>query len=1095
MPWFSPMPWFSSRGVSHPLTEEQVKGMLKKYDKNGDGKLSKQELRLAFKEMGLHFCRWKAGKALRFADRNGDGYINDDEISEFVQYASKWDIARSVEYSELAKDIWSELEERYGQADAARVFELKKTLAHISQGSLDIASYFNKIKQLWDEIDALFISRVRSCNNCGFKSDYQKDDDVQKSILLSHEKQRQVSTYPQFFPTSTSFNAEVSKQGFPFKVNFDGKKPLTCKYCKKSGHTIEKCYKLHGYPPNFKFTKGPGSRKTAAHVELKSPGPSANVNSNIGPDSVNLSESDNVSMVPSLTQDQFSQLMMLLQQSYMSLDSFSTPTLMDSANFADSVASDHMTPHKDLLFNLQTLLVPCLVSLPNGYKVKVHLVGSLTLFLNFTIHHVLYVPSFQYNLIFVYKLLEQYNGIVLFTRTLCAIRAPSLKMRLVLGKLDHNLYKLLLSPIQANVKNVNVVDADKTHNSSLFHDFFYPAPSVTSHVSFHPSNSAPYDFAIPLNNYPVSPNPSSSFYESEFPPLRRSYRPHNPPPYLQNYICILPNHSSRSANSTVMSNSSYHHVFEPTTYSQAITIPEWQNAMRKEFEALETNGTWDIVELHKAVKRNWSLFQLDVNNAFLHGDLDDEVFMKLPLGLSVCDVPPDFASTALVCKLKRSLNGLRQASRQWYAKVSQSLSSRGYEHSFNDYSLFTKGSGNALVILVVYVDDIIITRTDLYEIAAGGVLLHHKKFVHDLLKEFHSYDCSSMISSLDMYDKLQADHGDPLPNPETYRCLEVYIVIVIGDLARIVGSPSVVLQFVRGMLRSDFGIVFYSLVSLFCDNQTVIHIAKNHVFHKRTKHIELDCHFVRTQLNEGLLQLLHTSSANQLVDMCKPYTDEEQVKGILKKYDKNRDGKLSKQELRLAFKEMGLHFCRWKAGKPLRFADKNGDGYINEDEISELVQYASKWGFRISWLLSVPGRTGITMPFLQILNSNVWTTEKFKKKSKHGKKARAPKKGGSLHCVGARSMGTTGRLLEKEYGRKMTHDEFFMETHIRKKKASTDPTRRVEDPAETTYWYFPHSRSLEPSPDANTSRCDPLNHADDEASSSEDGGDTIQNTH
>jgi len=85
MPWFIP-----SKGVSYPLTEEQVKGMLKKYDKNRDGKLSKQELRLAFKEMGLHFCRWKAGKALRFADRNGDGYINEDEISEFVQYASKW---------------------------------------------------------------------------------------------------------------------------------------------------------------------------------------------------------------------------------------------------------------------------------------------------------------------------------------------------------------------------------------------------------------------------------------------------------------------------------------------------------------------------------------------------------------------------------------------------------------------------------------------------------------------------------------------------------------------------------------------------------------------------------------------------------------------------------------------------------------------------------------------------------------------------------------------------------------------------------------------------------------------------------------------
>ncbi|XP_070040413.1 uncharacterized protein [Nicotiana tomentosiformis] len=70
-----------------------------------------------------------------------------------------------------------------------------------------------------------------------------------------------------------------------------------------------------------------------------------------------------------------------------------------------------------------------------------------------------------------------------------------------------------------------------------------------------------------------------------------------------------------------------------------------------------------------------------------------------------------------------------------------------------------------------------------------------------------------------------------------------------------------------------------------------------------------------------------------------------------------------------------------------------------------------------------------------------WTTEKFEKQSELGKKARAYEKGGSLHCVGAMSMGAMRRLLENKYGRKMTHDEFFMETHIQKKKESTDPTK------------------------------------------------------
>ncbi|MED6199745.1 hypothetical protein PIB30_116674 [Stylosanthes scabra] len=213
------------------------------------------------------------------------------------------------------------------------------------------------------------------------------------------------------------------------------------------------------------------------------------------------------------------------------------------------------------------------------------------------------------------------------------------------------------------------------------------------------------------------------------------------------------------------------------------------------------------VVLALASIRQWPVQQLDVNNAFLHGDLSEIVYMALP---------PSFSSNQpnQCCRLLKSLYGLRQSSRMWYAKLSTLLISCGYQQTDFDYNLFIKIENKEISLLLVYVDDILITRNSPSEMATIKKILDDHFKIKDLetlkyflgIKVAHSSKCISLSqhkycldllsdcgllgakpakSPMDSSTKLSQDDSPLLQDPFIYRDLVgrlLYLITTRPDI-------------------------------------------------------------------------------------------------------------------------------------------------------------------------------------------------------------------------------------------------------------------------------------------------------------------------
>ncbi|PNX73271.1 pentatricopeptide repeat-containing protein mitochondrial-like [Trifolium pratense] len=486
---------------------------------------------------------------------------------------------------------------------------------------------------------------------------------------------------------------------------------------------------------------------------------------------------------------------------------------------------------------------------------------------------------------------------------------------------------------------------------------------------------------------------------------------------LSNFISYSNLSSSFSAFTSKLSS-----VEIPKNVQVALEVPKWREAVLEEMRALEKNKTWSVmtlpdgkktvgckwvftvkynsdgsIERYKArlvakgftqtygidysetfapvaklntvrillslaANLDWPLHQLDVKNAFLNGNLKEEVYM---------DVSPGFEDKfgSNVCKLNKSLYGLKQSPRAWFEKFTQSMKKQGYIQGQADHTLFTKFSKDGkIVVLIVYVDDIVLTRNDIVEMgrvkkklaidfeikdlgsmryflgmeiarSKEGIVVSQQKYILDLLKETGMSGCRPADTPMDPNAKLWEKGSVPVDTGRYQRLVGklIYLAHTRPDIAF---SVSVVSQFMHSPFEEHLEAVYRILrylkatpgkglffrktnernvylhrcrlgrskkqgvvarssaeaeframaqgiceglwihrvlkelkmrielpMKLYSDSKAAICIAHNPVQHDRTKHIEIDRHFIKEKLDAGIICLPFVTSNQQTADI------------------------------------------------------------------------------------------------------------------------------------------------------------------------------------------------------------------------------------
>nr|GFA37104.1 zinc finger, CCHC-type [Tanacetum cinerariifolium] len=258
-------------------------------------------------------------------------------------------------------------------------------------------------------------------------------------------------------------------------------------------------------------------------------------------------------------------------------------------------------------------------------------------------------------------------------------------------------------------------------------------------------------------------------------------------------------------------------------HSKAYSIEEdprtYNEAMQSRDSAFWKEAINDEIAIHNLV-----IHQMDVKTSFLNGHLDEEVYMKQPVGF----VMP--CNEHKVCKLVKSLYGLKQTPKQWHQTFDEVVLSSGFHLNQSDKCVYSKldDSGKG-VIICLYVDDMLIFGNDQNQVNKTkkflssrfsmkdmgeadvflgikikhenkGIVITQSHYIEKILKKFNREDCSSVSTPMDLVEKLKPNTGKPVDQFEYSRAIGCLmyamtstrpdIAYEVGRLSRFTSNPS-----------------------------------------------------------------------------------------------------------------------------------------------------------------------------------------------------------------------------------------------------------------------------------------------------------------